>query len=249
MFYSLPGAHTPLEIIVSADQDKLNLYTEAQNQGWDGSGAIEIVVRILSGVKIYSSTAAPALDTGALPGGCPPPLLIFEGTAGIHGPGGDGGDGGSSSNGGDGGDGQDAINVQSDIRIKLGPSGKVFGGGGGGGGGAGNSTVPTNNGSGGGGGAGKDAGAGGTNGGTGADGSDGTETAGGSGGGTGQAGGDGGDPGDAGTNGANGTGYTGGSGGAAGKAIELNGNAVTWLDGDNNPTTQPGASQVKGAVS
>ena len=248
MFAYLSGGDSTLYLNVTADADKYNLATQASAAGWDGASAIDIVLRISTGVSIYSTTAATSFDTGSIPAGSSV-LIITDGTGAIRGKGGTGGNGASSPTGpgGDGAVGQAAMNIQYPVTIKLGASGLIFGGGGGGGGGGGNS-VSTNAG-GGGGGAGKNGGGGGTGSGTGTNGDPGTATAGGAGGTGSSNGGAGGAPGAAGTNGDAGIGGAGGSGGAAGKAINLNGNTVTWLDDANLVTTQPGTSQVKGAVS
>lgn len=170
---------------------------------------------------------------------------------------------GSAQNGGDGGD---AINAQLDITIDN-TSGNIFGGGGGGGGGGIATFIRLATdidiccGGGGGGGAGNNGGGGGlpsqhtscTNitfydGTSGSSGST-VGGAGGSGGcGPSNCGADGSDGGGYGENGIDGNAASSGSvggetlGGAAGKAVELNGNSITWLGG-NNPT------QVKGAAS
>lgn len=251
----------PTVITIAANTSDYNLATElagaAQNKN--------IVVHIESGVIVSaSSTSTTAFSTGSFPQKTKI-KIINDGQ--IIGVGGKGGDGGGASAGvncsfdpvENGFPGGNALDIQLDITIDN-DNGDIFGGAGGGGGGhgCGGTFIQYIAGGGGGGGAGNsggakggpgdgadcdatdDATAGSTTGGTGGTGCS-------SGGATGGNGGNGGEYGADGAAGNSATGCSGitctpGTGGAAGKAIELNGNAVTFIEGNN-------ASQVKGSVS
>lgn len=218
------GGVMPVELTISADTYNYNIFTEAGSP----SGPVAVTLTIDAGVKVGSTTsAAAAIDTGALPDGS---TLAILNSGRIQGKGGDGNSGPAG----------DALNLQCDATITN--SGEIWGGGGGGGW-AMNSFGP------GGGGAGDVPGAAGdpnpseTAGWIAA--GAGTTESGGAGGRTGEAayawGGAGGAPGAAGSYGAGWKSYSGGAGGAAGKAIALNSYSVTWVSGS-------GAPNVKGAV-
>jgi hypothetical protein len=227
-------------------------YNMASDMDLDASfGSIEIIVD--SGVVVSATGAGtPAMATGTTPASIFDLSIVNNGE--IEAAGGAGGNGGAGNSlpGSAGSAGGDALDLEMDATITNG-SGKIWGGGGGGGGGGAN-FPSTGSGGGGGGGAGVAGGAGGavTVGSGiplfGTAGSGGTASSGGSGG-TGDTntspnggdGGAGGGPGAVGAAGSAGLG-AGGAAGAAGKAIELNGNSVTWVSGSGDPN-------VKGAVS
>lgn len=155
------------------------------------------------------------------------------------------GNGGSGNNNGHGNDGEhggDAIAIGVDVQIDN-SSGNIFGGGGGGGGGGTDQHCSCCNGESGDGGDGQGRNHAATSGGVGDEQqcqecvTDRTDC---------QRYGDGGDGGDYGANGGNGDdgddSGDGGQGGNGGKAVDLNGNSVTWLGGFNS-------TQVKGDVS
>jgi hypothetical protein len=237
-FRSAYGGGSTLEI--SSNMANYNIATMLGSP----TSPVNVTLTIPSGVTVSSNSAATAaLDTGPLPSGSTV-TIVNNGT--IVGGGGNGGDGGgpclvtaptSGANGGN------AINTTVTISIEN-TNGYIYGGGGGGGGGA---TTCASFSSGGGGG-----GGGGGSGGTSSFGTagSGTTTAGGAGvvGNTDSygyplTGGNGGWPGESGNVGLTGfgNGHPAGAGGAPGKAINLNGQTITWLGGND-------ATRVKGAV-
>ena len=252
------------EIVISGSTSNYNLFTAL------GSPAYPVwaEVTIDSGVIVSStSTANPAFDTGAMPAGSRITIINDGNIIGKGGAAGDGGDTNGTTcttNPTAGSSGGDAMNLQADVIIDN-TNGNIFGGGGGGGGGGGACYTGPLCFGGGGGGGGAGGGSGGANGatqGTGAgDGTDGTtgpsgERGCGSNYATGPdcgitcasdniSGGHGGEYGEAGLVGCYQAGaalctQVAGNGGAAGKAVDLNGNTITWLGGNNG-------AQVKGA--
>ena len=257
---SLPGlslAECTTYLTISSNTQNYNIYTAAGSP----SVATSIELTINSSVDVSSTgTGSPALDTGNLPSGSTV-TIVNNGT--IVGKGGNGGAGASISYNGNasgdpGGSGGNAINTTVALTVNN-TNGNIWGGGGGGGGGGeGRRDVEAGSacGMGGGGGGGADRTS--SNGGAagtssygcnelhyGNPGGNGTNSGGGAGGlgGSGGDGGNGGNGGDYGSNGASGIGIDnpGGAGGAAGKAVNLNGNSITWTGGNNG-------TQVKGAV-
>jgi len=251
-------------ITISSNTDRFNLRSKLVSLGWGGSTAVAVVVTVASGVKVYSSVAGTAsFDTGsALPAGSTVKIVnlgLIEGRAG---------DGGTGASGGqlNGYPGSNAINLRMPVSIDN-SLGYIYGGGGGGGGVAVYNTSVSPAALvrwvGGGGGQGNAGGTGGatgttdatgqitsTNGGSGSEAGAGaggvhhnntssygdTTITGGSGGSWGTAGGDG-------TVSYTASTETGkGTGGAPGNAVALNGNAVTWIGGNNG-------TRVIGAVS
>lgn len=242
-------------VVIGGDQDNINLRTIYDGLFPSPDASTEVKVIIDTGVTIGSaSTGSPALDTGTWPAGA---TLTLENRGLIVGRGGDGAQGDDAGAGDDGGAGGDAINMQYDMDLNnLG----IIGGGGGGGGGAYLENAGTSDEfwAGGGGGAGhpNSSGAPSSRTGTAAsvivvNGFGGTDENGGGGGICSQLlpaitrnanGGDGGDLGDAGSIGAVSGTYTTshtGSGGAAGKAIDVNGNTLTYI----------AAGDIRGTVS
>ena len=257
--------HRPtLYYTISSNQVDVNVFSLFGSPSY----AVYAVLTIDSGVTVSaSSTSATALDTGTFPSNS---TLHIINNGRIAGAGGNGGTGATGNNtGGNGSPGGDSMILRLDTTITNG-SGEIFGGGGGGGGGgaqgtSGSSWLVSSGGGGGGGGqgvTGGNGGAGGANVVSGCNpaqsGNGGSSAGAGAGGRQGEYldgscytnirfGGDGGSWGSAGNGGqsgytSNGPNTGGGSGGAAGKAIELNGNSVTWVSGSASPN-------VLGAVS
>jgi hypothetical protein len=236
-------------LTVSSNQNKLNLFTLAGSPAAAGT----YVVTVNSGITIYSDdTGTAALTVGAFPAGS---TVRIVNNGDIIGMGGNGG-GTTLSATSAGSPGGNAIQLSTGYAVEIdNTSGNIWGGGGGGGAGRwgnGNALGGT-----GGGGASSNqspSARGTLPGGYGPNtAADGNRTGGGNGGDglndpcvgdTGQPGGAGGTHGAAGNSGSgSAAGPTGSrSGGAAGKAINLNGNSVTWLGGNNG-------TQVKGAES
>ena len=238
----------PILLTVSGSEIDYNIYSEAGSP----AGIVNVILTVTSdGVISSGADIDAALNTGSGWAAGSTIKIINEGR--IQGKGGNGGGGVTTWHGTAGGAGGDAISLSYNVTIDNTAIGEIFGGGGGGGGGGAGKTSSgkTCNWSGtsgdGGGGRGNN---GGTAGATGVGGTNGSESAAGAGG-TGSYpggnGGAGGNAGAAGSSGANGyancpTAGNGGAGGAAGKAIDLNGNTVTWIAGNNS-------TQVKGAQS
>ena len=248
-----------IALTISSTTQSYNIYSNRGGTYSAGNSDVTLTVQAIVG-----STGASGLDTGSQ--WTSGDTIKIINNSQIVGKGNAGGAGGARSGGGSAGTaGQPAINLGYPVTIQN-NGGFIRGGGGGGGGGAGGSftqpggggkgQTPTTiqyGGGGGGGGAGQQGGAGGaagqTNSQTGA-----TAQAGAAGsisgagaGGDGSAqdsgsdgGGSGGHFGNAGAAGQNSNQASGGGGGAAGKGINLNGNQVTWEDGQSN---------VQGAVS
>lgn len=248
-----------IALTISSTTQSYNIYSNRGGTYSAGNSDVTLTVQAIVG-----STGASGLDTGNQ--WTSGDTIKIINNSQIVGKGNAGGAGGARSGAGSAGTaGQPAINLGYPVTIQN-NGGFIRGGGGGGGGGAGGSYTAPGGGSkgqspttvqfgggGGGGGAGQQGGAGGaagqTNSQTGA-----TAQAGGTGsisgagaGGDGSAqgqgsdgGGSGGHFGNAGAAGQNSNQASGGGGGAAGKGINLNGNQVTWEDGQSN---------VQGAVS
>jgi len=219
-------------ITILSNQTNVNLFHAA---GFPTeAGTWEFIVA--SGVTVNSSSASlPAIASGTFPVGS---TVKITNNGNIYGKGGDGGAGGiNAADGAAGSVGGYAISLGYAITIDN-TNGNIFGGGGSGGGGGGNTRGGTGGGGGGGqgsqdsaGGSGSPAGSSGTAAGPGAGGN--------------SSYGDGGTGGAWGTTGNSGAdgpvGGNGGAGGAAGNAVKQNGNAITWLGGNNG-------TQVKGPV-
>lgn len=220
-----------------------NIFTQASSP----TDAVDVVLTINSGVVISGVPGTVALDTGT--GWASGSTICVINNGDIRGEGGFGGNGGApGSNGSDGGAGDHAIKLQWPLTIDN-TNGSVLGGGGGGGGGGGSSAGGTANGGGGGAGGGASNSSGGSSAGnpglnntgpTGALGGAGQIDVGFPNAGKGGQGGDSGSAGNAGDGNANGSRF-GGAGGVPGKAVQLNGNGIAWLGGNNG-------TQVKGAV-
>lgn len=251
-----------IPITISSNQVNLNLFTYVGSPGT----ANDYVVTINSGVYVYSnSTGTPAMTISGFPAGSKVTIINNGHIVGMGGAGGNGGGThgyggapGDTYNGQPGGAGGHAISTTMPLTIDN-TSGNVWGGGGGGGGGASYYSEAAKFAAGGGGGGGA---SGLTNSGFGAGasypsfwnvsqpGTAGSISGAGTGGagtsayeGTlGTVGGNGGSWGVAGSSGGASSAYGVGSGGAAGKAINTNGNAITWLGGNNG-------TQVRGLVS
>ena len=229
-----------ITLTISGDTANYNIFS---NKGGTYSAGLSDVTLVNNATISSSSTGTAAVDTGS--GWASGDTITIDNNSTIVGDGGDGGAGGSSNDGSGaaGGAAGHAINIQFNTTVDN-TSGTISGGGGGGGGGNGainpvsikggtrNDTCAGSGGGGGrGGGTGGAAGsivAQGGNNNTGNAGSAGTLTDAGAGG---AAGGTGSNVGNAGGTGGN-VGAAGGSGGggagAAGKAINLNGNTVTF---------------------
>jgi len=248
-----------IALTISSTTQNYNIYNNRGGSYSAGNSDVTLTVQAIVG-----STGSAGLTTGS--GWTSGDTIKIINNNQIVGKGRNGGAGGARSGAGGGGQaGQPAISLSYPVTIQN-NGGFIRGGGGGGGGGAGGSytqpgqggkgQTPTTvqfGGGGGGGGAGQQGGAGGAAGGTNSQ-SGATSQAGGAGsisgaggGGNGSAGsqgtdggGSGGHFGNAGASGQNSNQASGGSGGAAGKGINLNGNQVTWEDGQSN---------VQGAVS
>jgi len=248
-----------IALTISSTTQNYNIYNNRGGSYSAGNSDVTLTVQAIVG-----STGSAGLTTGS--GWTSGDTIKIINNNQIVGKGRNGGAGGARSGAGGGGQaGQPAISLSYPVTIQN-NGGFIRGGGGGGGGGAGGSytqpgqggkgQTPTTvqfGGGGGGGGAGQQGGAGGAAGGTNSQ-SGATSQAGGAGsisgaggGGNGSAGsqgtdggGSGGNFGNAGASGQNSNQASGGSGGAAGKGINLNGNQVTWEDGQSN---------VQGAVS
>jgi hypothetical protein len=222
----------------SSDNTGHNVYNDAKNSTyaspvWSGSGAINLTIKVNSGVILGSPNASSYALTvpNSFPNGS---TITLVNSGYIVGAGGAGGAPdhwpSGSGMGGAGGAGGTAISISTAMTINN-TNGYIFGGGGGGGG---CGSIMYGDGDGAGGGQGSAGGAG----------SGATGTAGSfSGPGimwSGFSEGVGGTWGNPGT-----TGYSdstsGGPGGAAGNAIKLNGNTITWAGGNNS-------TRVKGAV-
>ena len=248
-----------IALTISSTTQSYNIYSNRGGTYSAGNSDVTLTVQAIVG-----STGASGLDTGSQ--WTSGDTIKIINNSQIVGKGNAGGAGGARSGAGSAGTaGQPALNLGYPVTIQN-NGGFIRGGGGGGGGGAGGSftqpgggqkgQTPTTvqfGGGGGGGGAGQQGGAGGaagqTNSSTGA-----TAAAGAAGsisgagaGGDGSAqgsgsdgGGSGGHFGNAGAAGQSSNQASGGGGGAAGKGINLNGNQVTWEDGQSN---------VQGAVS
>ena len=248
-----------IALTISSTTQNYNIYNNRGGSYSAGNSDVTLTVQAIVG-----STGSAGLTTGS--GWTSGDTIKIINNNQIVGKGRNGGAGGARSGAGAAGQaGQPAISLSYPVTIQN-NGGFIRGGGGGGGGGAGGSytqpgqggkgQTPTTvqfGGGGGGGGAGQQGGAGGAAGGTNSQ-SGATSQAGGAGsisgaggGGNGSAGsqgtdggGSGGHFGNAGAAGQNSNQASGGSGGAAGKGINLNGNQVTWEDGQSN---------VQGAVS
>jgi len=248
-----------IALTISSTTQSYNIYSNRGGTYSAGNSDVTLTVQAIVG-----STGASGLDTGSQ--WTSGDTIKIINNSQIVGKGNAGGAGGARSGAGSAGTaGQPAINLGYPVTIQN-NGGFIRGGGGGGGGGAGGSytqpgqggkgQTPTTvqfGGGGGGGGAGQQGGAGGAAGQTnsatgataaaGAAGSISGAGAGGDGSAQGQGsdgGGSGGHFGNAGAAGQNSNQASGGGGGAAGKGINLNGNQVTWEDGQSN---------VQGAVS
>ncbi len=257
--------HEAVILNITSSLANYNIYAAAGSP----SVANNFIVTISSGVIVYGSTASvPALSSGNLPAGS---IVRIVNNGYIYGAGGKGGNAGGSYYASEvGQDGGSAISTTVPIYIDN-TNGYIFGGGGGGAGGTqcGTTNILACGGSGGGG-RGYAAGAAGILGGcysganypNGSSGGAGSFSGPGGGGGGASsgvypnqwaggtcysgAGGAGGEWGSAGGSAGNsylygGLQYYGNAGGAAGKAVQLNGNTVNWIGGNN-------ASQVKGPV-
>ena len=225
-----------ITLTISGDTNNYNIFS---NKGGTYSAGLSDVTLVNNARISSSSTGTAAVDTGS--GWANGDTITIDNNSTIVGDGGNGGAGSSSVGGGGAGSAAGhAVNVQFNTTVDN-TGGTISGGGGGGGGGLGtrttggkgNSVSTIHGGGGGGGGFGGGAGgAGGTpssgdinnNGNAGAAGSVSAAGAGGSAITSGNAGGAGGAVATAGTQG----GGSGGTGGAAGKAINLNGNTVTF---------------------
>ena len=225
-----------ITLTISGDTNNYNIFS---NKGGTYSAGLSDVTLVNNARISSSSTGTAAVDTGS--GWANGDTITIDNNSTIVGDGGNGGAGSSSDGGGSAGSAAGhAVNVQFNTTVDN-TGGTISGGGGGGGGGLGtrttggkgNSVSAIHGGGGGGGGFGGGAGgAGGTpssgdinnNGNAGAAGSVSAAGAGGSAITSGNAGGAGGAVATAGTQG----GGSGGTGGAAGKAINLNGNTVTF---------------------
>lgn len=225
-----------ITLTISGDTSNYNIYN---NRGGTYVAGLSDVTLVNNATISSTSTGTAALDTGT--GWTSGDVITIDNNSTIVGDGGDGGAGGGNSAGAAGGAAGHAINMQFDTTIDN-TGGTLSGGGGGGGGGtvgstsvAGKGTTITTKHGGGGGGGGFGGGAGGAggtptngnnnyNGNAGSAGSVSAAGAGGSAISDGNAGGAGGSAGAAGTQG----GGSGGAGGAAGKAVNLNGNTVTF---------------------
>ena len=225
-----------ITLTISGDTSNYNIYN---NRGGTYVAGLSDVTLVNNATISSTSTGTAALDTGT--GWTSGDVITIDNNSTIVGDGGDGGAGGGNSAGAAGGAAGHAINMQFDTTIDN-TGGTISGGGGGGGGGTVNSTSETGKGTtivtkhgGGGGGGGFGGGAGGAggtptngnnnnNGNAGSAGSVSAAGAGGSAISNGNAGGAGGSAGAAGSQG----GGSGGAGGAAGKAVNLNGNTVTF---------------------
>lgn len=226
-----------ITLTISGDTNNYNIFS---NKGGTYSAGLSDVTLVNNARISSSSTGTAAVDTGS--GWANGDTITIDNNSTIVGDGGNGGAGSSSDGGGGAGSAAGhAVNVQFNTTVDN-TGGTISGGGGGGGGGLGtqtssgkpgNPTIALHGGGGGGGGFGGGAGgAGGTptsgnnnnNGNAGAAGSVSAAGAGGSAITSGNAGGAGGAVATAGTQG----GGSGGTGGAAGKAINLNGNTVTF---------------------
>jgi Phage tail fibre adhesin Gp38 len=213
-------------LTISASANDVDIFALAGSP----AGPVNISIAVDSGVVIgATSTAIAAMSILGFASGS---QITLANDGQIFGAGGVGGEGGDGYHQGlVGSDGGKAIEI--DLPISIDNTGEIFGGGGGGGGGQYKSNHGVALGGNGGNGAGHNQ--------TRTDGSAGQAV-------SGQYsryGGDGGDWGVAGQAGElDGYGdqpYTGASGGGAGKAIETDGNAVTWISGDD-------AAHLKGAV-
>jgi hypothetical protein len=248
-----------IEFTIAANTTQINLLTLAGSPVTPAN----YVFKVEAGVYVYSTTTTvPAISVSAFPVGS---TITLVNNGQIIGKGGGGGSGASATDftGNAGGIGGNAIGLFTDVFIDN-TNGYIFGGGGGGGGGGleqtslFSSNIYACGGGGGGGRSGLSNSAGGAGGQLGGaqgaaaqNGTAGTRTGRGTGGEGGHYGnnldgangGHGGEYGAAGSAPAQPTGTSqGGTGGAAGKAVLLNGNAITWLGGNNT-------NQVKGAVS
>ena len=233
-----------ITLTISGDTANYNIFS---NKGGTYSAGLSDVTLVNNATISSSSTGTAAVDTGS--GWASGDTITIDNNSTIVGDGGNGGAGGGNSVGAAGGAAGHAVNLQFNTTIDN-AGGTLSGGGGGGGGGSGTQTssgkpssptITLHGGGGGGGGFGGGAGgAGGTpssgnNGNAGAAGSVSAAGAGGAAITSGNAGGAGGAAGTAGTAGNQGGGA---AGGAAGKAVNLNGNTVTFT----NTGTRNGAT-------
>ena len=233
-----------ITLTISGDTANYNIFS---NKGGTYSAGLSDVTLVNNATISSSSTGTAAVDTGS--GWASGDTITIDNNSTIVGDGGNGGAGGGNSVGAAGGAAGHAVNLQFNTTIDN-AGGTLSGGGGGGGGGSGtqtssgppkNPTITLHGGGGGGGGFGGGAGgAGGTpssgnNGNAGAAGSVSAAGAGGAAITSGNPGGAGGAAGTAGTAGNQGGGA---AGGAAGKAVNLNGNTVTFT----NTGTRNGAT-------
>ena len=226
-----------ITLTISGDTANYNIFS---NKGGTYSAGLSDVTLVNNATISSSSTGTAAVDTGS--GWASGDTITIDNNSTIVGDGGDGGAGSATTGGGPtGGAAGHAVNVQFDTTVDN-TGGTISGGGGGGGGASAVQTTSAGKGGGvanmfggGGGGGGFGGGAGGaggtptsgtnnTNGNAGAAGSVSAAGAGGSAITSGNPGGAGGAAGAAGAQG----GGSGGTGGAAGKAINLNGNTVTF---------------------
>ena len=236
----LAGGRRQINLSISANTQQYDIFTAAGSP----ADVVDVIVTMSAGARVGSVTGDAggyAMRTGsAWAAGSTIYLNTGDGT--IQGDGGNGGNGstGAGVPGQAGQAGGDALLLNWPITIQNG-SGFIYGGGGGGGGSGWVSGTYGNYSCGGGGGrsANTNSTGGGFTGSSGVGGDAGTPSAAGEGGIA--KGGNGGDVGQAGANGtAEST--SGGAGGAAGKAINLNGNTITWVSGNDS-------THVKGAVS
>jgi len=232
----------PITLTISSNTTNYNIYN---NRGGTYAAGLSDVTLVNNATISSTSTGTAAVDTGT--GWTSGDVITIDNNSTIVGDGGNGGAGGGNSAGAAGGAAGHAVNLQFNTTIDN-TGGTLSGGGGGGGGGAsafGSAAFKSGTiegcGGGGGGGGGQGGGAGGAGGSAtgatnsnvagsaGAAGSISAAGAGGAGGnfstgtltGSASSGGSGGTVGAAGTS-------TGGAGGAAGKAVNLNGNTVTF---------------------
>lgn len=237
------GSHRAINITISTNQNKYNLFTAAGSP----AGVVIANLTINSGVTVYSdTTATAALTVSGFAAGSTINVINNGTIAGM------GGAGGSLTTSGVGNPGLNGGHaIATTIALNITNNGTIAGGGGGGGSGA---SYYSGYGDGGGGGQSFSASSGGTGGASGGNGANGSSTSGGNGSNAGGAtGGSGAANGVAGGNGGNsnyggggggGGGYgaaggtggkatipnqLGGAGGAAGKAVNTGGNTITWL--------------------
>lgn len=221
-----------IELTIGSNTNSYNIFTAAG----EPSEPVVVILTINSGVRVGSSSASfPSIQTGSGWNALSSLKMINKGL--ILGRGGNGGAGGDTSNpnGRNGVIGGTAFELDYDIEVDN-ASGEIRGGGGGGGGGGLFGVSGNNGGGGGGGGRGVADSAGGLGGVgndcTGSNGNVGNFLSAGTGGAGCPSAGSGGNGGDWATAGlAGGAGdHSAGTGGDGGKAVELNGNTLTWID-------------------